>query len=281
MAQAKAKTGKKTRVSNLPMALEERDLETLRRAFETLEHPSLAARISNVVGTPIEIAAHLLPKKWYKSIHDTAEKAIIKALDTAAASMRRHHEVSAHETYYKALVAGSGAVGGLFGLPGIIVELPVTTTLMLRGIAEIARDEGEDIDLLESRMACVQVFAFGGRSEIDDAAETGYYGVRLALSGYMSSVTSHIAHHGLATDAAPVLLNMAHAVASRFGIVVSQRTALQIMPVVSAISAAAINTIFMQHFQHMARAHFTVRRLERKYDKEFVRSQYEWFKDAN
>ncbi len=263
------------------MALEEQDLEILRQAFETLEHPSLAARISNVVGTPIEIAAHMLPKKWYKSIHDTAEKAIVKALDTAVTTMRRHHEVSAHETYYKALVAGSGGLGGLFGLPGIIVELPVTTTLMLRGIAEIARDQGEDIDMLETRMACVQVFAFGGRSEIDDAAETGYYGVRLALSGYMSSVTSHIAQHGLATDAAPVLLNMAHGVASRFGIVVSQRTALQIMPIVGAVSAAAINTIFMQHFQHMARAHFTVRRLERKYDKEFVRSQYESFKDEN
>jgi hypothetical protein len=281
MAQVKAKSRKKTAVTAVPKALEADDLELLRQAFDTLEHPSLAARISNVVGTPIEIVAHLLPKKWYRAIHETAEKAIAKALDTAVSTMRRHHEVSAHETYYRALVAGSGGVGGLLGLPGIIVELPVTTTLMLRGIAEIARDEGEDMDSIEARMACVQVFALGGRSEIDDAAETGYYGVRLALSGYLSSVSAHVARHGLGTDASPLLLQVAHAVASRFGIVVSQRTAMQIMPVISAVSAAAVNTIFMQHFQHMARAHFTVRRLERKYDKDFVRSQYESLKNEN
>ena len=50
------------------------------------------------------------------------------------------------------------------------------------------------------------------------------------------------------------------------------------MPVVGAVSAAALNTIFMQHFQSMARAHFTVRRLERKYGEEFVKSHYEALK---
>jgi hypothetical protein len=47
------------------------------------------------------------------------------------------------------------------------------------------------------------------------------------------------------------------------------------VPVIGAIGAAAVNTIFMQHFQSMARAHFIVRRLERKYGKAFVRASYE------
>jgi hypothetical protein len=62
--------------------------------------------------------------------------------------------------------------------------------------------------------------------------------------------------------------------ASRFGVTISQRAALQIMPIIGALGAATVNTIFMQHFQDIARAHFTVRRLERKYGEEFVRARY-------
>ena len=254
------------------------DQETLRSVYQILEHPSLAARLSGVVGTPIEIAYHLLPKNWYRRIHHVSEIAIAKALETAVSSMRRQHEVSAHEIYFKALVAGAGGLGGFFGLPGMLLELPVTTTLMLRGIAEIARDEGEDLDTVEAQMACVQVFALGGKTEMDDAADTGYYGVRLALSAYMTAAIMQVAKNGYQPDAAPVVLNVISSIASRFGVTVSQRAATQIMPVVGAVSAAALNTIFMHHFQSMARAHFIVRRLERKYGQEFVRSHYEALK---
>lgn len=273
------KTSRKTTVlKSAPMSIEAEDMEVLRSVYQVLEHPSLAARLSGVVGTPIEIAYHLLPKKWYRRIHHMSEIAITKALETAVSSMRRHHEISAHEIYFKALVAGSGGIGGFFGLPGMVLELPVTTTLMLRGIAEIARDEGEDIDSVETQMACVQVFALGGKSEMDDAADTGYYGVRLALSAYMTAAMVQVAQRGYQADAGPMVLNVISSIASRFGVTVGQRAATQIMPVVGAVSAAALNAIFMQHFQSMARAHFTVRRLERKYGEEFVKSHYEALK---
>jgi len=264
-----------TSLLTLPMSIEEEDLDTLRSVYLVLEHPSMAARVSGIVGTPIEIAYHLLPKKWYRRIHHVSEIAITKALETAVSSMRRQHELSAHEIYFKALVAAAGGVGGLFGLPGMLFELPVTTTLMLRGIAEIARDEGEDVDSVETQLACVQVFALGGKTEMDDAADTGYYGVRLALSAYMTAAIAQVAQHGFHADSAPVVLKVISLIANRFGVAISQRAATQIMPVVGAVSAATLNTIFMQHFQSMARAHFTVRRLERKYGEEFVRAQYE------
>jgi hypothetical protein len=38
---------------------------------------------------------------------------------------------------------------------------------------------------------------------------------------------------------------------------------------------ALINTIFMDHFQDIAKGHFIVMKLERKYGKEAVRSEYE------
>lgn len=167
------KTARKP-ASRVRSAITEGDLGELRTACRHLEHPSLAARLSNVVGTPIEVGLTLLPKHWHDAIQRTTHVAIIKALESALSSMRREHETSAHERFYKGLVAGSGAISGLFGLPGLVVELPITTTLMLRSIAEIARDQGEDIHSDEAKTACLEVFALGGRSEMDDAADTGY-----------------------------------------------------------------------------------------------------------
>ena len=61
---------------------------------------------------------------------------------------------------------------------------------------------------------------------------------------------------------------------SRFGIVVSDRVAASALPVVGAIGGAAVNVIFMNHFQQVAQGHFTVRRLEREYGAATVRLHY-------
>ena len=43
------------------------------------------------------------------------------------------------------MVGASGAIGGAFGLASVAVELPISTTIMLRSIADIARSEGFDV----------------------------------------------------------------------------------------------------------------------------------------
>ena len=65
---------------NLPQVIAAEDIQLLRQAYMTLEYPSLAARLSNVLGTPIEMAMELLPKSWCKKVHKTAEGALAKAL---------------------------------------------------------------------------------------------------------------------------------------------------------------------------------------------------------
>ncbi|MEN8176402.1 MAG: EcsC family protein, partial [Pseudomonadota bacterium] len=162
-------------IPDLPFAMDSDDLEMLRRAADHLEHPSLAARLSGVIGTPVEVALQLLPRRWYKRIHATAEAALFKALHAATGSMHREDPIPAAVNFDRLVGAATGAAGGFFGLPGLLVELPVTTTLILRSIADIARSEGEDLRSPDSLRACVEVFALGGRSESDDAAETGYY----------------------------------------------------------------------------------------------------------
>jgi hypothetical protein len=256
----------------LPKVMEAKDLVQLRQAHEHLEHPSLAARLSSIVGTPIEVALQLLPKRWYRKVQGATEKAIHKSLNSAITSMQYVEDVSPHESYYKLLVGGVGAVGGFFGLPGLLFELPITTTLMLRSIAEIADSAGEDIKQQETQAACLQVFALGGRSELDDAADTGYYGVRLALATYWRSGAIETALHG-----GTAATGLIQAVATRFGVNLSQRAAAHMVPIAGAASGALINVIFMQHFQDMARSHFTVRQLERKYGAELVQRQYDRF----
>ena len=45
--------------------------------------------------------------------------------------------------------------------------------------------------------------------------------------------------------------------------------------IIGALGGAAVNYAFIDHFQEIARAHFTVRRLERRYGKNVVRMAYD------
>lgn len=173
------------------------------------------------------------------------------------------------------MAMGTGAVGGFFGPAALLAELPVTTALMLRSIADVAHSQGEELDSPEARTACMEVFALGGRAREDDAADTGYYGLRLTLSFHFSSA---LLHTGLGTPDnlnIPAGVELVRAIASRFGLVFSDKAAAQIVPVAGAVSGALINLVFMQHFQDMAKGHFIVRRLERSYGSDTIKALYE------
>jgi hypothetical protein len=47
------------------------------------------------------------------------------------------------------------------------------------------------------------------------------------------------------------------------------------IPIVGAAGGATINYLFIDHFQAMSQGHFTIRRLERAYGAEAVRTAYE------
>jgi hypothetical protein len=160
------------------------------------------------------------------------------------------------------------------GFAALAVELPVSTCVILRSIADIARAEGHDLSLLETRLACLEVFALGGKAAADDSAETGYWVVRSALSKQVAEVVSHIAGQGLDKNA-PVVLRLVSRIAHRFSIVVTEKAAAKAVPVVGAVAGGTVNYLFMLHFQDMASGHFAIRRLENKYGQELVRRTYE------
>ena len=79
----------------------------------------------------------------------------------------------------------------------------------------------------------------------------------------------------MARGGAPVLVRFINKIASRFGLVVQEKVALEMIPAIGAVSGALINTVFMGHFQNIARGHFVVKRLEARYGVEPVRAAYE------
>ena len=257
-------------------SLTKADETNLIRAYERLEYPSFAARLSSVVGTPIEMAMKLLPRQWYVQVHRCAENGISRALDVAISNQRDKARTRSDDRRYKMLGMASGAIGGFFGGPALLLELPVTTTLMLGSIVDIARSYGEDVDSLEVRMACMEVFALGGRSNSDDATETGYYGLRMALELPIASASRFLGRPDMAVRGdIPVLVNLIRSLGERFGVVLSQKAVAEIVPVLGAAGGAFINHVFIHHYQEMAHSHFTIRRLERRYDPVLVRSAYE------
>jgi hypothetical protein len=85
---------------------------------------------------------------------------------------------------------------------------------------------------------------------------------------------------GAIREGAPFLIRFLTQIASRFGVVVSQKIAAQTVAVIGAVGGAAVNLAFIEHFQDIARGHFTVRRLERVYGAETVRAEYNRLKTA-
>ncbi|MDO9004491.1 MAG: EcsC family protein [Aquabacterium sp.] len=250
------------------------DMGDLRQAKALLENPGLVARISDVLGTPLERGFGMLPKKWGTVINEAASKAIAKAMDVALSTMNSLPASHSSNGWHKLAVGASGAVGGAFGLSTLLIELPVSTTIMLRSIADVARSEGEDLSTPESQLACVQVLALGGRSAQDDAAETGYFAARAAMAQAVSEAARQVAQKGLVQRKGTALVQLIAQVASRFSVNVSEKVMAQAVPIVGAVGGAVINTLFMEHFQCMARGHFIVRRLERVHGVEEVRVAY-------
>jgi EcsC protein family len=258
------------------MALSKAELDELRRAKDILEHPGLAAKLSALAGAPIDRGMALLPARWQKGVHDATSKALMKALDLAVRSLGGKARLTSSDNLHRMAVATSGAIGGAFGIAALGVELPISTGLMLRSIADIAASHGEDPRSLETRLACLTVFALGSPKDAsDDAAESGYFAARSALASAVTEATRHLAQKGIAKGSAPPLVRLITLIASRFGVVVSQKAAAQLVPVIGAAGGALINTIFIGHYQDMARGHFIVRRLEKVHGAEPVRLAYE------
>ena len=249
-----------------PGALTEAAGRELAQAFDALETVSLAARLASTAGTPIEMLAANLPAP----IRGALDGAVRTALDTAAKGALRSLDMPRtlnSERVHRGLAMMTGFMGGALGLPGTLAELPVTTGILLRQIAAIAAEEGEDLAAPGAAAECLKVFALGGPSKKDDAADAGYFAVRIALSQALSGAIGRTLLPGFMAQ-----------IATRFGVPVGLKLSAQAAPLIGAATGAAINLAFLKHFRDVARAHFTVRRLERLYGEATVRKAWDGMK---
>jgi uncharacterized protein (DUF697 family) len=261
------------------IALSDEDREALRQAVLALEGPSYVARLSALAGRPIELLGQALPAPVSGVISKATQGALARALRYALRTIPkdgRNPEASAH----KALAILSGAMGGALGISAVLVELPISTTIMLRSIARIAQSEGEDLEDPETALACLQVFALGGHSGSDNFHEAGYFAVRAAMAKSVTRALQQMAGRGVVDESASAIVRLLAQIGSRFGVVVSQKVAAQAVPVLGAIGGAAVNAAFVDHFQTLARGHFTVRRLERTYGRGTVRLAYDRIRES-
>lgn len=256
------------------MSLEPKDHEDLRHAMALLEKTRFIARLTHYAGQPIEKMIATLPDGVSEKLQGVVRATVTRLLGMALKTLGDRRPQNASPRIHKVVGGLSGAIGGAFGLTALAVELPLSTAIMLRSIADIARSEGENLTSVESRLACLEVFALGGRSAADDGADTGYYAVRATLAKALSEAAQHIASKGLTDKGAPALVRFIAQISARFGALVSEKVAAQTVPIIGAAGGATINLLFLDHFQETARGHFIVRRLERTYGRETVQRAY-------
>ncbi|QEG36764.1 EcsC family protein [Bythopirellula goksoeyrii] len=262
-------------------------MQELSEAKEILEHQGLAERLTELIGAPITASLKLLPDSAERIIYSAVEKSLQKGLDLAVTSLGKEDGLIKKPRLmsHKVLAGLSGAAGGSLGGLTVAAELPISTVLILRSVADIARSQGEDLSQLEPRLACLEVLALGpapaaaekingDSAEEGEDADIGYLAVRIAMGKQISDATKYVAKHGLVNRAAPPLVQLLNMIGKRFGLVVSEKMAAQAIPVIGAVGGALVNTYFIGHFQDIARAHFTIRRLEREFGTAVVKEAY-------
>jgi EcsC protein family len=248
------------------------DQQALAMAVVRLERTNLAVRLADHAGQPINRLIRTLPEGVHDKIQTAVHQALLRCVRVAVTSLKPQSDTPPADLPPKLVAGLAGGVSGFAGIAALPIELPLTTVNMLRAIADIAQAEGEDLTDRATQMACLEVFALGQRNE---GVEAGYYALRAMLAKVTSDAASFLVQCGAAEEMAPVLVRLIAEIAGRYGIIVSDRAAASAIPVLGALGGAAINWIFMDYFQELARGHFAMRRLEREYGRAAIQGWYQ------
>src|SRR6516225_11780485 len=222
------------------MILSEVDQSALAAAVQRLEKPSLAGRLAALAGKPVGLVQRALPAAASTAVAKATKHALERALEVALFSLK-DRRFRGGRALHSGLACTSGAIGGAFGLAALAVELPVSTMIMLRAIAAIAQEEGEDLTDPRTGLACLEVFALGGPSADETGMEADYFAVRAMLARSLVEIADFAIDKGAVRENASVLVRFLTQIAARFGVVVSQKVAAQTVAVVGAIGGAAVN----------------------------------------
>lgn len=269
--------------------LAKHEFEFVQSAASYLESPSLALRLTDLVGMPIGFGVDHLPAGAQKAIETATRAAVSNALNLSIATVILPRDARTFEPFRSQVrsstwtarlhTAGaglSGAAGGFFGLAALPLELPLSMAIILRSVSSVADDFWHDLRCPRVRLECIAVLAIGSGVDCD------YFSSRLATAQLIEQSAKWIASRStaeiaqtVANKSAPALIQFVAHVAARFEVVVSQKALAHALPVVGAITGAAINAAFADHFATAARFHFGIRALEFRYGSDLVRAVYD------
>jgi hypothetical protein len=277
-------------MSELPLTPKER--VALREAIRYLDSPSLLMRFANIAGVPAQKLLELAPAKLTTITDDALRKAMDWSIATLPASSNFNSLENAHKSsrskalWHRVAATVAGGIGGAFGLPGLAVELPLTTLILFRSIASIANELGEDLSEPHVRLECLTVFSMGGPNPNNDSMDSAYLSSRLTMAGLVREASAFMVGRSpqaiaeaLAKGSAPKLLALISKIGAQFNIVVSQKFLAQSVPVVGGVSGAVINNAFAGHFNTVAKHHFTIREMERRYGEASIQQQLKLISD--
>jgi hypothetical protein len=255
------------------MKLTTHDLIVLQEAANILENPSFSSKITKSVGSTIEKTIAILPTQVSLSLNDLTRTALEKSLESAIFTLNARKSSPPFNKTHQFFAGLSGAVGGAFGLTTITIELPISTIIMMRSIADIARSHGENLSHAKTKMACLEVFALSDSAR--HGSETGYYAIRSILAKTLADAATQLTAPALNKESSSLISKAINQVATRFTLPVSEKLAAQSIPVIGAVGGASINLLFIRYFQDIAHAHFSIHRLERDYTPELIKLNYQ------
>ncbi|WBU53653.1 EcsC family protein [Paracoccus sp. SCSIO 75233] len=214
------------------------EIDKLARRY--IEARGLAMELIDRIGGGGEELLKRLPDFMRRRVDSGVEAALRRTFRVASAS--RGVVRDRGDWFNRLGTTAAGAIGGAAGLTGAVIELPVTVTILLRAILEIAEEHGLDTTSDEIQAEALRVFASGGPLAEDDGTDTGLLAARLTVNGRTLQT--------LITSLAP---QIATRLLTKIG--------AQAVPILGAAAGASINYTFARYYQDMARVHFGLMRL--------------------
>ncbi len=193
-------------------------------------------RVVNRLGGTLEGQISLVPAP----VRDQVERGVARALEASYGFAGKAPDLG--ERGPMMAVMASGAAGGAGGIATSLAELPVTVTLILGAIRSAASEAGLNPDEPWVQAECLRVFGAGSPLASDDGVNTSFLTARMTVTG-------------------AAVKNMIATVAPKLAAVLGQKLAAQAVPVLGAMTGAALNAAFLSYYREMARIRFALLKL--------------------
>ncbi len=233
-------------VPALSPGLPQAEIDALARRWKRANGPVIA--LMNRFGGTLEAQMGLIPA----SLRHRIDAVTVQALEGAYGLARQGDRLpgtGGRGTMVAAMA--SGAAGGAGGLATAVAELPFTITVLLHAIRREAQAAGYDPDDPWIRAESLRTFGSGSPAAADDGIDTSFLSARLTLTG-------------------PAIQKLIATVAPKLAATLGQKLAAQAVPVLGAVSGAALNAAFLRYYREAAAIRFALLRLAEGYGAEPV-----------